>query len=556
MSKITLDPRTGTILTPFQIRVGNRLFRHNAYDVYVDSENGDDTASGALATQAVQSLAEAQARALAFGDGVRIGMAAGSEWRDTLRLEPLQGVSVIAYGDVGNNGLPRLRGDDDLSAGGWDDATDRGDANSSVYSRDVVTDGNGFPFVLEDEKPLVWVASVGDCQSTAGTYHIQAGELAAGTYTVYAHPRGSTDPRTDGKTYSYSRRSSPNIGFDNAIIDGAEVFAFVGRNGLGARLNASIRRVFFHYTSMVHDALPDSGEYKDCGGWSDVHFAQEGHIGFEFFTSDGAGHDVAWRRGFYVGVEDQVGNEATSATGGHTGGPLYETATISDFSAKNARVEITGLANQAVARRVKVDGKRFSLSGSYEIEDLWVIAHPTINDTNVGVALPNEAGTVNGLRIYGDYTTAGIAGASDLVLERSVFARSGDEFRGRVVWDNDATNVSMTGCAFDTSNGAFQDYIDVASYVGDNNMYGNINHSFDGQSYTTLAGLQGAGVDANSVENSANFADPANGDWTITGSNPPANSGLERPDAEFTTIPSTVAEARAQVITWWTEAYG
>lgn len=174
------------------------------FDVHVDSVSGRDAGDGLQPATAKQSIAAAQALAVALGPGTRIGLARGSLWDEQLRLTA-QAVLVGSYGDPARP-LPMLRGSDLADGAAFAPAAGRAGVFEIAWHHELSANGKAGIFVWEDGTRLVWVGDDAECSATPGSFTYPE-PLAAGTVVVRVHPRGSTDPASDGKTYRITRRN-------------------------------------------------------------------------------------------------------------------------------------------------------------------------------------------------------------------------------------------------------------------------------------------------------------------------------------------------------------
>ena len=521
-----------------------------SYDYYVDSVNGNDANDGRSVATAFATLGKAQTEAVSFGDGVRIGLVAGSDFNITSAdFSSVDRLYISGVGDLASDGLPLIRSDD--AVGAWSDSTDRADGNTNVYSQDLAIVSTGMPLILEDGTPLQWVSSVAACQSSAGTFHVTTGDLPVGTYTFYVHPTGSGDPASNGKTYRHTKGAAPMFG-DYATLKFIKFGSQTGRNGVSGGVGALIESCLFANTSAVHDALFGSGTYRNCAGWHDFDDVREGSTALEFYAVDGRGSSVEWDTCVYYA---KGGSQAVNGFGGHTSSNsmLYDQATVNDCAIKNCHVDFRSLASALVSARTRaVEG---TINCQYQttatIVDPWFD-----NSTNLYhvITFGGYPGTVEGARVYADTASAAIRDiANNTEVKRSVFVRRNPgSISSRVIDNSSVTGVLVKGNIFDeNTRGAFIYNARLSSLdsESDSNVYfGNVRMNINGTLYIDLASLQaGTGTDANSVTTDPVLADPANGDFTASGTLP-AGCGLERLNITYTPIPATLAAAEDWIV--------
>lgn len=159
------------------------------FDIYVDSINGSDVNAGTSPGQALATIGALPV----LVDGMRIGLARGSEWRAEIQSS----ANAVTVGAYGVGARPILNASDVLSSAGW---TVVGDGS---YSRGVTLPaGAGFVNVWEDGAFMTLAASQVACASTPGTYYPTA---HAGAITLYMHP-ASGDPASNGRVYEVTAR--------------------------------------------------------------------------------------------------------------------------------------------------------------------------------------------------------------------------------------------------------------------------------------------------------------------------------------------------------------
>lgn len=170
---------------------------------YVDSVNGNDANSGTTAAKAKRTIAGLIAGApMVVGNA--INLAKGSTWRERLTV-PVNSITVQAYGS-GND--PVLDCSDAIASNAWTKTANR----TNVYEVPVAVEGTynagaaNRAGVWCNGVRLVVVADLATCDSTAGS--VFPSSIASNTPTYYVHAPGSTDPRSDGKTYEYAARST------------------------------------------------------------------------------------------------------------------------------------------------------------------------------------------------------------------------------------------------------------------------------------------------------------------------------------------------------------
>ncbi len=172
------------------------------------SPNGSDTNDGKTPATAWKTLAKAQASVF---PGMTLLLERGGVWREMLdlRFKP-----IISIGNYGSGPPPEVNGADVISPGSFIPST-HAEAAGVCYEY-AWTRGHGheagFDQVMlwENDVRLYRRTSVALVAASPGSYY-SPGEEAA-TSIVYMHPYGTTDPRSDGKTYEITKRGA---GIDN-----------------------------------------------------------------------------------------------------------------------------------------------------------------------------------------------------------------------------------------------------------------------------------------------------------------------------------------------------
>lgn len=522
-------------------------------DFYVDSVNGSDANDGRTPETALETLAALETAALA--DGVRIGLAAGSDFNEgNIDLSSPVGLTLAGYGNLVGAGLPRIRSEAVFDA--FEDNTDRGDGNDKVYSQDVaITTDVARPCAYENATVLKWVASEAACQAEPGTFFVEDGSLTAGTHTIFVHPSDSGDPSSNGKTYTFSQGAAPIFG-DNATLRNIKFGRQAHRNGVrgGSGLKAS--NLLLDQVSPVHSLLFQDGDYRRIACWQDWDDVREGAIAIEFYRDDGRGYSCSFRDIVFVGSQGSV--QSQNAIGGHVSGTvnLYDSVEVDGIAIQDGRVDLASFAASVVLNRSRVKRGLVSVQNhtTADIIDLWAEseagAQYIVRFTNDG------SNTVDGMRSFGDASNSLIRDpGNSCSITRSVFARDGGAQLARIVDKSAATDLLLRGNIYDTNgHGNYTYHARVTSLdaASDNNVYdGSVAMTINGSSYSTVPALNaGTGTDANSVLVDPQLTDPANGDFTPQAEGLPANSGLERDPTcqNYTPIPESLAEAEAWIL--------
>ena len=190
----------------------------NEFDVYADSVDGNDANHGFSIKSPVASIAAAQA--LISSTKTRLGLKRGSSWREALTIgssgTPINGVTVGAYG---SGAMPELLGADVLQSGDWVKEATATNVYKQTIALDTAASKTNWANFLEDGVLMPHQTSIALCDANPGSYYV-ADHTAAST-TLYIHATGSTDPTSDGKVRTYTRRLwGVGIYGNGAVVDG------------------------------------------------------------------------------------------------------------------------------------------------------------------------------------------------------------------------------------------------------------------------------------------------------------------------------------------------
>jgi hypothetical protein len=210
-----------------------------AFDLYVDSVAGSDSNDGTSESAPLATLSAAQTAAQTIGDGVRIGLKRGSYWADTIQFGNINDALCGAYGST-SDPLPEIDSTDQAANGGFSAVS----GTTNVYQiswNHTLNQNDEYHFVFEDGDRLTFVSDETACDSTPGSYTYDNASPQTNPITIKVHPKGSTDPASDGKTYRITARDqSIFMQGDNCVIEGIHgtknaqgggSFKITGKNG-------------------------------------------------------------------------------------------------------------------------------------------------------------------------------------------------------------------------------------------------------------------------------------------------------------------------------------
>ncbi len=400
-------------------------------------------------------------------------------------------------------------------------------------------------------------------EANPGSFTHDGADSGASPVTLYVHPRGSTDPRADGKSYEATRRSRVVT-----VGDGATVRQLwcrrVGHDdgAVNGGTGCLVDRCLFD-GNIVHDALLASGEYRDVVAWRDFSDPRNDAIALEFYASDGTGLSGLWRRCAVKAPVVASGVQDVSALGGHTNGTdFYDLWEIVDCAIEGGKiggndvVEVVAtrlsLVDAAYALKVEGTGKAQTLT------DLRLIH--TANAAGRFVEV-NGAVTIDGMRAHvsGAWSNQIVYqnDSNPLVMTGSVFVDDGGTAFRRGVYHTGG-DTTVIGCVFQNSSGVSQFRAVEAEgglVAADANVYDpstwqycavEVGGVLYGDATTWFAAARPA-LEVNSVQADPMVADPANGDFTLQAAGLPALCGLARPDITYMTVPDSLAAAELRL---------
>jgi hypothetical protein len=472
------------------------------FDVYVDSVNGSDSASGKSPGSAKQTFA-------AIGtitSGMRIGLARGSVFREQVS-SAANGVLIKSYG---SGARPIIDGSDAVAANEWQPTA--GQANVYEVSRTSLAAFGG-------QHETLWLASglagtrassLANCNSTPGSFFTDFTSGGVETaYKVYVHPAGSTDPRNNGVTYYAGER----LYCINLSGDGTRVIGINTKRQL--HHDGSLRLAGLN--SFCDDCVTEEGYIHN-------HYLASGVVTSSTSPNPEFGYSYVSNPTVAGGVLTLT--DVTANASPNTSGPA-----LFMHAANNSRAVVTRLQSEGLE----------TLFGSTDGRETIILNRCS-----------HKAGTVGTNKRTIDYQNQFSAGASDLFIirptsisnillytntlhagsrvfvwepvginvQRAVYAVQCVEMHviGGLLYTSGAdsvmnwadpsarTNVTMKHCVLQQSD-VFYLFAAGGTYTFDYNVYwkaagGDRRWSADGTQSFNLANWQGRGYDANSVEGS------------------------------------------------------
>jgi hypothetical protein len=426
--------------------------------------------------------------------------------------------------------------------------------------------------------PLAYAADLTACQSMPGTFHCVNGDKEfspvgqSRTITVHVHPHGSTDPRSDSKTYcGTARHHCVRVG-DRGTV--RQVHALRAGNHTGS-LCGGFRCLFercLAYDGVSHEMLMASGEFRDCIAYRGFEDPRRSVIMMEFYTADGRGEACQYTRCVCFVSPDLTG--IGTGFGGHTSDNVNKP--YASWSHVDCCVRGVAFAANAGQRyhflRCVAENGWWSVasSGPNAAADLtmsdcaihWDEATSPRSAPDGIIEIPQAASStiIDGLRAFATGDLIGslanviyVPYANTVSLSRCVISLGPVVSNTFCVAINSlGADVSITESVLDASEDAggttrLLKYRPEAVPGGGNNVY------FPGHADITIVGdvnTDGSGkaaAETGSVTTDPMIADATLGDFSLGGMGLPLNAGLERPHISFTTVPADLAAAEARL---------
>jgi len=268
------------------------------YDFYADSIRGSNGNPG-TGVSPLQTIAALKVAESGFGAGGEYGLFCGSVWREM--FAPNNAPALID--GVGDGvALPVIDGADVIDPSAFTPSThvDAGGVTYEVVlSRDPsgVWIGGDTYMLWESGAWLIRKTSVASVAATPGSFYMPSPVVSSTPAVAYVHPYGTTDPRTDGNVYEYSRRSS---GIETWNHTGTVVSDIHIRRGCGAYgtarggKDADWRRVLLACGGK-HNIVAKSGLMSDVIAFDaevdrKVLLSDNGQLSFTWYDSDPRGY--------------------------------------------------------------------------------------------------------------------------------------------------------------------------------------------------------------------------------------------------------------------------
>jgi hypothetical protein len=472
------------------------------FDIYVDSVGGSDSNSGRSASAPFQTLQKAEDTAMLLGNGVRIGLKRGSEWRDEFQMSGKSRVMVRAYG-AGD--MPVIDCTDVVS-GTWvqHDAGTYPNVWSIAWSSEIDGGGPSEHRAWENGTELLKQSTIAAINTTPGSMYAQA----ITSSTLYISTTDGTNPNTNGRTYEATKRKTGINGQEGVgyswYVDGI----WARRN---SHLGGSIRVGYYSAVEAClidqghrHNMLTSGGIVEDVVLWGEsAYYTVTGSVMLVGYHDDSRGNqNLSVRRVFIYGNEPGT-LESTQGIYNHSAGGNGFTDM---FIEQSVFVDIDNAISPNVLGTA-------TIIAPYFIRCNKPLGGTAIGGTTMLYALDRDHASIAGfdmdnftVRHLASYKGASFRLGNPMIIENSALWTDGNGFSPYSTGiDNLTFNRNITGC-YSTAGSRNQVKVTGSGYIGDFNIFYNgwpayqLYASRNGVNYTTLTTWQAAtGQDSHSV---------------------------------------------------------
>lgn len=300
----------------------------------------------------------------------------------------------------------------------------------------------GFNLYEIDEEGRTWpaqiVAGPAAVAARAGTVWFgvpgasATNARTAATARMFFHPRLSTDPTSDGKTYivphlkagvsvTTNHDGAEAEPFDGVIVEGVKTgFQYDGHGALLTNADATVKRCLAVWGSK-HNLISKSGRWEHCIAFGGAIENSFGYIAFTFYANDGGRLAMVLKESGYVAPDhypggqalychDSIGNAAQDAeldgfftyNGGGVVLAVRRRAVVRDFLARVDETPLKGWYGSLAALNAApgtADGDWAAINtgtvgdwGFYRWNAALAVPAWEKQDRNVGqIALPSKA---------------------------------------------------------------------------------------------------------------------------------------------------------------------
>lgn len=538
--------------------VGLLRMPRGGFDVHVDSVNGSDDNDGATPATALATLG-----AIELVEGMRIGLARGSVWREQIEGNQVSGVTVGAYG---SGKMPVLDGADVLD-GTWTQPDADGLPNVWVQTVSHSVSATNLLSLWKDGERMFWVSSTSalddppTIEGAPGYYHVAAASGTSADFYIYSE----ADPNQDGAVYEASVRDYGIRTGTGWTVRGIRTRRQGHNNGSLILESGSVGEDCLGEDGVKHNIfLGPNSIARRCTAWKSDWPSRDGFTAFVGYADDGSGARVEFED-CAVLLEDEKADWAIANAGNYLTGIYAHTAggegqnwaevVVRRCSVRGANAAIE--ANNADAftdEQNYVLGARWGIisqAGAWTSVDPWV-AEEGGRIVLRGLGAYSGTATIEGARIYAErghnHGLVYMPTSQPWSLTRSIIFRDGtgaDGWAMLIANSDNGADGDITGCILHTIGGTGGSSEPYGAGTVENNVYYNAAiqvRGSGGTHYPEWSQYEAGETirDRNSVNADPLVADPANGDFSLDPASPAIalGAGLERLDVAYTPIPT------------------
>lgn len=303
------------------------------FNLFVDGANGDDTFNGRSTAFALKTIAGLGT----IAEGTSVGLIRDGHWREFLDLP--DGARVGPYGTGAD---PILDASNIAANASFTKTAGRTNVYQIEWVHDIGdADGKRKFSVWEGGARLIRATSEANCDATAGSFYAPDPEEAT-TQTIFVHPKGSTNPTSDGKLYEITAREFAVLVGENGIVEDIHGLRAGHNDGVIVAYDGATIRRGTAEDGTVHNVLMGSGVIEDTiltkieGGPSAGNATM-------FVAYGDAGLNITCRRVRAIGSYPVAANR-TGTVGfySHASSSYAGTLTFEDCYAENVNTAIGG----------------------------------------------------------------------------------------------------------------------------------------------------------------------------------------------------------------------
>lgn len=526
-------------------------------DVFVDSVNGNDSNYGTYPDMALASIG-----AVTITDGLRIGVARGSYFREEINEPTINNVTIEAYGE----GAMPVFDCADVMEGVWTQPDSENLPNVWMQTVNHTVDITNFLSLWKNGERMFWMSNTSSLNNpspvtgAAGYYHVAHVASSSSDFYIYSE----VDPNETDDVYEASTRDHGIRTGQFWTVRGIRTKRNGHHNGSLIIGNGTVAEDCIIEDGVRHNAFGSgSSTFRRCIAWKMDWPNRDPGTAFVGYMLDGSGNTITFEE-CSVLIDDAQADWAIAQNNYlltgiliHTNGQPgeeFDKAVITQCTVRGANVGIEVRdCLEFEDTRNRVLGARFGIinwTPSWNSIDPWV-AEEKERTILRGIAALSGTGNINGARVYArrgsNHGLVYMPNSLDWSLSNSIIFRDGTDSVGwcqLVCSVNNGSNGDVTNCILHTIGGSGGSTEVFGAGTVENNVYHNMAIQLYGSGaihypewiqYVTGETIR----DRNSVNAPPLVIDPANGDFNLDPDSPaiPIGAGLLRPDAVYTPLP-------------------